>query len=335
MERFKSLNRVLRPVSLALIAVLIMPALTVSCQIASPEGQEVQEGQKEQASEESEARLIVTRDFGCKEVLDKSVPIEEGESALGVLRRMAEVKTRYGGGFVSGINGVVSEYPESNEDWLYYVNGVLANVGAGSYDLCAGDVEFWDFHAWGFYALLPAVIGCFPQPFLSGYGGEVYPTVVVYQDGFEESAGRLRRTLLEEGVEGVSIQKHVSSSEKEGANLILLGTPDLEMIAELSDSDLRKLGLFVKFEQGEAILFDSQGEETRVKSCGVIQATQNPWNPKGIGAAENVVWMVSGTGKSHVEEAVDVLIDRAEGIQQSFAVAIIDGEVMKLPDAGL
>lgn len=322
------MNRVSKPLLLAFIACLVLSAVNVSCQKAKPKGQEGQ------VSEQQKARVIVTRDFGSQEILDKSVSIEEGESALAALRGVANVKTKYGGGFVSGINGVVSKYPETKKDWFYYVNGVLANVGAGSYELRVGDVELWDFHSWGFYARIPAIVGCFPQPFLSGYGGKVHPTVVVYQDDFKRDAERLKSTLVEEGVEDVSIQKHISSSEKEKVNLILVGTPDFEMIDELNSSNLRKLGLFAKFKKGEAVLFDSQGEKTRVKSCGVIQATKNPWGSKGTWG-NKVVWMVSGTSKSRVEDAVDVLTERTERIQQAFAVAIIDGEVVKLPDAEL
>ncbi|GAI85551.1 unnamed protein product, partial [marine sediment metagenome] len=36
----------------------------------------------------------------------------------------------------------------------------------------------------------------------------------------------------------------------------------------------------------------------------LIQATQNPWNPKGIGACENVVWLVSGTDEAGVKDAI-------------------------------
>ena len=67
-------------------------------------------------------------------------------------------------------------------------NGIMANMGAGAYKLQPGDVEHWDFHGWSFNAFVPAVIGSFPQPFLSGFRGKKLPTIVVYQEGLEKTA---------------------------------------------------------------------------------------------------------------------------------------------------
>ncbi len=284
----------------------------------------------EKAESEPTVGVIVSRNFGSEVVLDKLAVLAEGESALEVLQRLTTVETKYGGGFVAGINGICSEYPKVRKDWFFYVNGIMGNVGAGSYKLRPDDIEQWDFHGWDFNAFVPAIIGSFPQPFLSGYGGKVQPTVIVYEEGFGEAAEKLRDTIARLGVEGISLQPSLSDPEREQCHLILVGTADFEPIAELN-KNYRKLGFLLKFKDDGAVIFDAHGKETRIASCGVIQATQNPWNPKGIGAAENTAWVISGTDQAHVRDAVDALINQPDMLRCAFAVALIDGKVVKLP----
>jgi hypothetical protein len=63
----------------------------------------------------------------------------------------------------------------------------------------------------------------------------------------------------------------------------------------------------------------------------VIQATQNPWNPKGLGACENVVWVVSGMDRGQVLDAVDTLINHYEEVRYAYAGVIINGQISKVP----
>jgi len=271
-------------------------------------------------------RVVVTQDFGSQVVLDKYVLPKKGESALEVLQRVAEVETKYGGGFVVRINGICSRYPKVKKDWFYYVNGILANVGAGGYKLCPADVEHWDFHEWGFNAFIPAIIGSFPQPFLSGYGGRVRPTVIVHQPGFREIAEKLRDTLTRLGVKEIWLQ--TTLPEKKHCHLILLGTQKFEPVRKLN-RNYKKLGFFFKFEDEGAVVLDSRGKKARVKSAGVIQATQNPW---GVGEA---AWMISGTGEAQVRAAADILTEHWEQLDCAFAIALINQKIVRLPHANL
>lgn len=278
-------------------------------------------------------RVVVTQNFGRDLMLEETIRIPSGTSALEALQQVADVETAYGGGFVNAINEVRSQYP-AQEDWFFYVNGISTNKGAADYILEDGDIQHWDFHDWSFRIFIPAMIGDFPQPFLHGYEGQVHPTVIVYADGLREEAEALERGLAELGVEDVSV-KHtgeLTDGDKQRSNLIILGTRDSDPVSEINTA-WDSLGFFVQFEGDTMIVHDSKGEVEAEygAGCGVVQATQSPWNPKGIGACENVVWTVSGTDEAGVKSAVDALINRHDQFQYAFAVVITNGEIIRVP----
>ena len=55
--------------------------------------------------------------------------------------------------------------------WLYFVNGIQANVGGADYTLHPGDTEWWDYRYWNDLIQVPVAIGAWPEPFVHGYGG--------------------------------------------------------------------------------------------------------------------------------------------------------------------
>lgn len=67
----------------------------------------------------------------------------QGQTALALLKTGAEVATSDSdfGEFVTAINGVEAE--ASQEYWAFYVNGNLANEGAGTYQTQTGDRIEW------------------------------------------------------------------------------------------------------------------------------------------------------------------------------------------------
>jgi hypothetical protein len=93
-----------------------------------------------------------------------------------VLTRNFDVKTRYGGGFVQQIGGIAGGREGGRRvDWFYYVNGIEASTGANERRVTAGDRIWWDRHDWGAAMRIPAVVGSFPEPFLSGQNGKRLP----------------------------------------------------------------------------------------------------------------------------------------------------------------
>ena len=125
----------------------------------------------------------------------------------------------------------------------------------------------------------------------------------------------------------------LAENQKTGHNLIVIGTESNPLITELNGI-YRKLGFYTHFENGKMIVLDPAGKvATEYESeVGVIQATQNTWNPKGTGVCENVVWVVSGTDEIGVRTAVETLALHYNKIRYAFGVIVKDGKVIKVPE---
>src|SRR6185437_4012255 len=114
------------------------------------------------------ATVTVTRGFGQHTL--SSARAAPGQSALIALRRVSHVSTSYGGRFVRAIDGLAGDQSQGMA-WLYFVNGIQANVGSADYTLHAGDREWWDYRYWNYLIQVPVAIGAWPEPFVRGYGG--------------------------------------------------------------------------------------------------------------------------------------------------------------------
>ncbi len=285
-------------------------------------------------------RVVVTQNFGQEVMFDETLQVPPDSAAMAVLEKVTEVETSYGGGFVNAINGVRSGYTGSQKnqktkmDWFFYVNGIQSNVGALDYELHDGDVQHWDFHSWSFRHFTPAIIDGFPAALRNGFGGKVSPTLIVYQDTMKENAKKLEKKLIKLGVNSTGTRSfsELTVNEKESSNLIVVGLPDNNLISELNQN-WQRLGFFAYFENGNLIVIDSGGEVTAEYGAGtgVIQVTQNPWNPKGIGACENVVWLVSGTDEAGLGDALDDLINHHDEFQYAGGIVVVDSEIIKVP----
>jgi len=301
------------------IVLFVLAGLLVGCATTPPP-----------TSEQISVSVVATRDFGAEFIFDKTATVMAETTAEKALGQVAEL--RKSGSYVLGIDGL---YGSTTEYWFYYINGILANVFASGYELHDGDMQHWDFHDFS-YSMhgSSAIIGDFPEPFLHGYAGKVYPTLIAYTGNLGGEAERLEGRLEELGVSQVSIKSatELSSEEKEHSNLILVCTADFELVAEL-DEVYDRLGFFAHFDNGQLEVLNDKGKvvEAYGAGSGVIQATQSLWNPKGSWACENVVWMVSGTDESGVKNAVGALLDRYSQIQHAFAVVVADGEIIKVP----
>ena len=111
------------------------------------------------------ADVLITRDFGARVL--RTQQVAPGQSVLLALQGVADVSTRYGGRFVQSIDGTSGSL-QRGEDWLYFVNGVEANVGAAEWTLRGGDTAWWDYRRWHAYPNVPAVVGAWPEPFVHG-----------------------------------------------------------------------------------------------------------------------------------------------------------------------
>lgn len=320
------LKQVIIPVAIALFVALISGGCTGSAtQTASP------------PESGASASIIITRNFSEPAILKETVAIDGDTTALDALQLVASIETEHGGGFVNAIEGIGPQYEENEaatKAWFFYINGIAASTGAGDYVLQDGDCEQWDYHDWSFRQFVTAIIGGFPEPFLSGPGGEVYPTVVTYQDGWQESAREIADSLEGWGVPDVTCLAfdELAKASKESANLVLVGTSDFVPVRELNDTwDL--IGYYGHFQNGTLAVFDAVGEPASEygPGSGIVQAAQSIWNPDGIGAGENVVWMVSGVDEAGVRAAVDALVSHPDAFSYACAVLVTPGEIVRMP----
>lgn len=178
--------------------------------------------------EKGEARVWVTRDRGATVIEQGSVPA--GLTALQGLDRLVEVKTGYGGAFVTKINGVANSRTRQR-DWFFFVNGYEADRGAASYRLRDGDVEWWDYRSWRGSERVPVVVGAFPEPFLHGYDGKQRTATVRFGPGLRPEAAALAKVVRARSI--ASIGTPVPA----GANLLVVATGRPGMVAEMRKRD--------------------------------------------------------------------------------------------------
>ena len=318
-----------------LLGIVLLSALLCSCSVnPSPPASN---GNPLITDYNPSVKVVVASDFGKEILLEKTVEIGQNTTALDALQQVAEVETKYGGGFIRAINGISSEYEGVNrirKDWLFYVNGISANIGAGDYILRDGDIEHWEFRDWSFGQFVPAIIGDFPEPFLHGYGGVVYSTIIAYQGGWEGDARRIADRLSQLGVKSIHTKSinALMLNEKESSNLILLGTIDCRSMEELNQI-WDRLGFYIHFKDDRLKVFAMEGNLATeyTAEAGFIQATQSPWNPKGIGVCENVVWVVSGLDETGVKNAVDNLVSHHDGFEYACGIVLAGGEIIRVP----
>lgn len=280
------------------------------------------------------ARVLVTRDFGAEVLIDELLTLEEGVTCMKALKQVGDIGTAYGGGFVQSINGIESGKP-AKLDWFFFINGIMSNRGALDYTLHDGDVMQWDFHNWTFHTFVPATVGAFPTALLHGFNGKTRPTVVAYEPDLADCAEALAESLEQLGIEVAFLGDftELAQSEKESSNVVVVGTFDCDMVTDLNDK-WDKLGFFVHFQDGVMTAYDSTGETIGEYGAGsgVIQATQNPWNPKGTGVCENVAVMLSGTDEAGVRGVVDALIDDPNAPGYACAAVVVGGTAIRVPE---
>lgn len=268
--------------------------------------------------------LTVTREYGAVPMLSRTVDdATESDTVMRVLERNAEISTRFGGGFVQAIDGVEAEERFGHtSDWLFYVNGVEATVGAADYPLHGGEAIWWDYRDWSAALRAPAVVGSWPHPFLGGYDGRRHPVVVECLGGgvaCADASDSLRRA-------GVS----VAAEPTDEAIRVLVG-PWAQVrqdpaAAQVEDGP-QTSGVFASFERrGQGYVLAGLGEDGKsarsfAPGAGLVAATRRFDAPP--------IWIVTGTTAAGVRSASGLL--NAADLRDHYAVAIEGGEETPLP----
>lgn len=286
---------------------------------------------KEQSTEDIQVRVIGTKNFGEELVFDQTVVVKEGTSAGEALEKAAAIEMS--GNYIETIAGLKGN---QKEYWIYYINGVMANVFAHGYRMKKGDLMHWDFHDWRFYMHSPqAMLSAFPEPCLHGYNGKIKPTVVCYGPGFAAGAEKLKEKLLNNGIKDVTVKEYgsLTAEEKTTFNLFILTKADNPLLQEVNESFVRQELIF--FENNQIKVRDYAGKPVKAygerEGCGVLQMIQNPFNSKGSWACESTVWSVTGLDEEGVNRALDLLLNQTEKLQNTFAVLVDEHNILRAP----
>jgi hypothetical protein len=289
--------------------------------------------------------LTVTRDYGAESLLSvESQQASESDTVMRLLDRSTEISTRYGGRFISSIDGLAqARGGGSLFDWLYYVNGVEASVGAADYPLHAGDRVWWDYRDWSAAQSVPAVVGSWPQPFRDGYDGKPHPVAVECLGG-GRACGEVRSRLtaagasLAKGSPGDAIRVLVGPwarvREDPAAAQIEAGPQQSGVFAQFALAPRRRRAENVHISDGigpSAAVgrvyglrgLDEGGKEARAfgLGAGLVAATRRYGAPP--------VWVLTGPTRRGVAAAARLL--DARDLRDHYAVAVEGGRETPLP----
>jgi Domain of unknown function (DUF4430) len=247
------------------------------------------------------AIVTITRGFGQKMLT--SARAAPGQSALDALRRSAHVSTRYGGRFVQAINGLAGDQ-SAGMAWLYFVNGIQANVGSADYTLHPGDHEWWDYRYWNDLIQVPVAIGAWPDPFVHGYGGK-RPQVQVTGPS---CAARLTTALRGAGAHVVRRATAFSVRVETFSRAA----------AALSSSLWQGRGLTVSLSDGHVVVYRGRGGEQPDPRAHAVIAAYQPGPATGTSAE----LIVAGDTPASACAAAATLAERPRSIRGAYAVAL-------------
>lgn len=274
--------------------------------------------------EVGEVSLTVTRDYGSEPVLPAATAdASESDTVMRVLDRKAEIETRFGGGFVSSIEGLAEAAEDGRRyDWFFYVNGVESPVGAADFALHGGEAIWWDYRDWSAASRVPAVVGSWPRPLAGGYEGEVHPVALECR-GAPSACATVRRRLNDAGIAPVR-------GSPGDAIRILVG-PWAQLRDDPAAGQLEKgpqtSGVFVDAAATAAGFrlrgLDESGAPARAfgPNAGLVAATRRYEAPP--------VWIVSGATPAGTLAAAQLL--SVAQLRDHYAVAIEGGEETPLP----
>jgi hypothetical protein len=286
--------------------------------------------------------LTVTKEFGAEKVSESSGEANESDTVMRFLEGQDEIETRYGGGYVKSIDGIgESERGGHPYDWFFFVNGVISPTGAAEVKLSGGEKIWWDIHNWAASEGPPAVVGSWPAPFTTGWGGHA-PVVAVECLGGGSACATVEAALEDEGV------KLAGGAAPKGAIRVLVG-PWAKLrsdpTAALIEDGPGESGVYADFEaaggagaggsaaggaSGSAPAWDLIGLEELGKkardfgaNAGLVAATRHYEGPP--------VWLVTGGSAAAVKAAAELL--DAKDLRDRYAVVGADATVTPLPVA--
>lgn len=273
---------------------------------------------------EGTAELLVTQNYGTGEVASKEINgLTESTTVMRALDDSAEIETKYGGGFVSSIDGITNAINDGRSiDWFYFVNGVAGDRGAAEYEVSPDDRIWWDYRDWTSAMEAQAVIGSFPAPLVGGFDGED-PGVSVECLGGGATCDAVSSRLTELGAKvGPGVDEHKIK--------VIVGPwsevskdPDAKRLGDGPQSS----GVFAGFKDatGGADLLGLNDEGDVVNNfgseAGLIAATRRGNNMP--------VWVITAGSVEGLPATVDAL--KPEVLDRHYAAVVFDNRIASLP----
>lgn len=283
-----------------------------------------------------EVNLRVTQNFGEEVIFDESVKLDKDSSALDVLMDNLEVEVAYGGGFVNAIEGLKSGFTGAKEkdrqknDWFYFINGIMSNTGAGEYMLKSGDVIWWDYHSWDDTTFTPAVCGCFPQPFINGFGDEDPKVTILYGDAFKAEALKLKNYLGKQGSKDISLKAYEAGDLNGDDNMyIVIDTVSSIMSKAYWQGIMKnrqKTGWFAEIGEQGITGYDISESNKKIykKDAGAVLVS-------GQGMGANPVWLFTAMDGNVLKNIIEDVIDKPEKLKNKAGAIYYDGDFIALP----
>lgn len=273
------------------------------------------------AEREGGATLRVTRDFGQVPLeTARRARVREGQTVMRFLQDERRVETRFGGKFVQSIDGLTGQGSTGNRDWLYFVNGLEADVGAADRALSPGDVVQWDYRRWDSAMSVPAIVGAYPEPFVSGRAGRRLPTRVECEDDGAPACTEARDRLEAHRVP-VTVAPLGAPASPQVIRVLVGKWGRLRTLRSVQplEQGPQESGVFARFSGGgrtlELLGADGRVARAAAPGTGLVAATGRPGG--------EVVWVVSGLDDAGVGAAARALDPGV--LRDLFAVALEPG----------
>lgn len=317
-----------RAIAWVAVALLVLGAVAIGLR-----GCTLMPWNNETSGEENVVSLYVTRDFGRQLIESAEVSFRSGDSVMDILARIVDVKTEYGGGFVSAIEGLESTTGAGERmDWFYYLNGALLDVGADDCEVENGDFIWWDYHRWSDSNFIGAVVGAYPRPFIGGYPKERTQTEVVYSGYLESLAREIGLFLAERGATVKSSQELSTfvPDRSDGPSMVVVTYEEAletDWVMELV-RESRRTGVSLDLEGDQIVPLDSSGEPSPVDEevvCAVVASASGIGDPCPT-------WLVICKGESGALQAGVVLTREPSPIELEIGTVIgSSGKLYSLP----
>jgi hypothetical protein len=181
---------------------------------------------------------------------------------------------------------------------------------------------------------VPAVVGSYPEPFLHGSEGKVFPVRLDCAQNAERACNEVADRLERVGV-GASTTAIGAPAGKEVMRLVIGEWGDVrqDAAAEQIEQGPDKSGVFARFSaagsDGRGYRLDLLDSDTRVvrtlaAGAGLVAATRFE--------EQQPTWVVAGTDRAGLDRAVRLLDPKV--LRDRFAVATDGGAASPLPLAG-